>query len=59
MTHFIYSEIIKDINERKIKMKQMHRDEALEAFKIWQNKKIKLNIKWKFSLTHLSGQRQF
>jgi hypothetical protein len=33
-------------------MKQMNRDEALEAFKIWQNKEIKLNIKWKLLLTH-------
>mgnify|MGYP005711949699 CR=1 FL=1 len=32
---FIYSEINKNINSRKIKMYQMHRDEALEAFKIW------------------------
>ena len=39
---FIYSEIGKDIDERKIKMKQMNRDEALEAFKIWQNKEDKI-----------------
>ena len=38
----IYSEIKKEINERKIKMSQMNRDEALEAFKIWQNKKDKI-----------------
>ena len=38
----IYSEIGKDIDKRKIKMKQMNRDEALEAFKIWQNKEDKI-----------------
>ena len=38
----IYSEIGKEINKRKIKMKQMNRDEALEAFKIWQNKEDKI-----------------
>ena len=30
----IYSEIGKEINKRKIKMKQMNREEAVEAFKI-------------------------
>ncbi len=39
---FIYSEINKDIESRKIKMQQMHRDEALEAFKIWKNKEDKI-----------------
>ena len=39
---FIYSEINKDLKDRKIKMHQMHRDEALEAFKIWENKKDKI-----------------
>tara|TARA_B100001123_G_scaffold183602_1_gene210246 strand:+ start:82 stop:270 length:189 start_codon:yes stop_codon:yes gene_type:complete len=39
---FIYSEIKKDIYNRKIKMHQMHRDEALEAFKIWENKEDKI-----------------
>ncbi len=39
---FIYSEINKDIYNRKIKMHQMHRDEALEAFKIWENKEDKI-----------------
>ena len=38
----IYSEISKEINERKIKMTQMNRDEALEAFKIWQIKEDKI-----------------
>ena len=38
----IYSEISKEIDKRKIKMKQMNRDEALEAFKIWQNKEDKI-----------------
>ena len=39
---FIYSEINKDLENRKIKMHQMHRDEALEAFKIWENKENKI-----------------
>ena len=39
---FIYSEINKDLENRKIKMYQMHRDEALEAFKIWENKEDKI-----------------
>jgi tRNA(Arg) A34 adenosine deaminase TadA len=38
----IYSEIAKEIDKRKIKMKQMNRNEALEAFKIWQNKEDKI-----------------
>ena len=38
----IYSEINKDLDKRKIKMKQMNRDEALKAFKIWQNKEDKI-----------------
>ena len=38
----IYSEIGKDIDKRKIKMKQMNREEALEAFKIRQNKEDKI-----------------
>ena len=39
---FIYSEINKDLKDRKIKMHQMHRHEALEAFKIWENKEDKI-----------------
>ena len=39
---FIYSEINKDLEDRKIKMQQMHRDEALEAFKIWEKKEDKI-----------------
>ena len=38
----IYSEINKDKNDRKIKMTQMHRDKALEAFKIWKEKEDKI-----------------
>ena len=38
----IYSEINKDIDKRKVKMKQINREEALEAFKIWQNKQDKI-----------------
>ena len=36
---FIYSEIKKNIDERKIPMTQMMREEALKAFELW-NKKI-------------------
>ena len=35
----IYSEILKNNEDRKIPIKQMLRDEALKAFEIW-NKKI-------------------
>ena len=38
----IYTEINKDRNSRRIKMIQMHREEALEAFKIWKNKEDKI-----------------
>ena len=36
---FIYSEINKNLENR---MHQIHRDEALEAFKIWENKEDKI-----------------
>ena len=39
---FIYSEINKKIEDRKIEMTQVHRDEALKAFKIWDNKVDKI-----------------
>ena len=39
---FIYSEINKKIEDRKIQMTQMHRDEALKAFKIWDSKVDKI-----------------
>ena len=39
---FIYSEVRKEIDERKIKMIQINREEALEAFKIWQKKEDKI-----------------
>jgi len=39
---FIYLEVAKKINDRKIKMKQMNREEAFEAFKIWKNKEDKI-----------------
>ena len=39
---FIYSEINKKIEDRKIKMTQMLIDEALKAFKIWYNKVYKI-----------------
>ena len=38
----IYSEIQKNINERKIPMTQMMRDEALKAFELWDKKKDKV-----------------
>tara|TARA_Y100001970_G_scaffold267880_1_gene358415 strand:- start:1665 stop:2135 length:471 start_codon:yes stop_codon:yes gene_type:complete len=38
----IYTEINKDKKDRKIEMTQMHREEALEAFKIWKNKEDKI-----------------
>ena len=38
----IYTEINKDKNNRQIKMIQLHRNEALEAFKIWKNKEDKI-----------------
>ena len=38
----IYLEINKKVNERKIKMYQMMRNEALEAFKIWNEKSNKV-----------------
>jgi len=39
---FIYSEINKKIEDRKIQMIQMLRDEALKAFKIWDEKVDKI-----------------
>ena len=39
---FIYSEINKKIEDRKIQMTQMLRDEALKAFKIWDDKVDKI-----------------
>ena len=39
---FIYSEINKKIEDRKIEMRQMLRDEAIKAFKIWDNKVDKI-----------------
>ena len=39
---FIYSEINKKIEDRKIQMTQMLRDEALKAFKIWDEKVNKI-----------------
>ena len=38
----IYSEISKKKEDRKIPIKQMLRDEALQAFKIWSKKKDKI-----------------
>ena len=39
---FIYFEITKKIDERKIKMKQILREEALKAFEIWDKKVDKI-----------------
>ena len=39
---FIYSEINKRIKDRKVQMIQMHRDQALKAFKIWDEKQDKI-----------------
>ena len=39
---FIYSEINKKIEDRKIQMIQMHRNEALKAFKKWDEKVDKI-----------------
>ena len=39
---FIYSEINKRIEDRKVEMIQMHRDDALKAFKIWDEKTDKI-----------------
>ena len=39
---FIYSEIPKKIDDRKIKMTQMLREDALKAFEIWDKKKDKI-----------------
>ena len=38
----IYSEFKKNINERKIPMVQIMRDEALKAFELWDKKKYKV-----------------
>ena len=38
----IYSELAKKIEDRKIPIKQMLRDEALQAFKIWSKKVNKI-----------------
>jgi len=39
---FIYSEIKKNIDERKIPMTQMMRDDALKAFELWDKKTDKV-----------------
>ena len=39
---FIYSEFHKKINQRKIPMFQMMRNEALKAFELWNKKKDKI-----------------
>ena len=39
---FIYSEINKNINERKIPMIQMMREDALKAFELWSKKTDKI-----------------
>ena len=39
---FIYSELTKKINQRKIPMLQLMRDEALKGFKLWENTENKV-----------------
>ncbi len=39
---FIYSEFQKNMNERKIPIFQMMRNEALKAFELWEKKKYKI-----------------
>ena len=39
---FIYSEINKKMEDRKVEMIQMHRDDGLKAFKIWDEKADKI-----------------
>ncbi len=39
---FIYKEIAKPLNERKLKFIQMSRDQALKAFEEWTNKNDKM-----------------
>ena len=39
---FIYSEIMKKIEQRKIPVKQQLRDKALEAFRLWQRTENKV-----------------
>ena len=39
---FIYEEIARPLNERKLFTKQLLRDEALEAFKLWEDSKAKM-----------------
>lgn len=39
---FIYKEIERPVNKRKLPMLPMLRDEALEAFKAWENKEDKI-----------------
>lgn len=39
---FLYDEIGKDIDDRKIPMKQMSRDEALKVFEEWDHKTDKI-----------------
>ena len=39
---FVYSELTKKINQRKIPMIQLMRDEALKGFKLWKNTENKV-----------------
>ena len=42
MTHLFIQKFQKKNKDRKILMEQILRDEALEAFKIWENKTDKI-----------------
>jgi len=41
--HFIYEEMVLPMNERKLKIIQILRNEALPAFKLWQSYGLKTN----------------
>ncbi|WP_316736376.1 nucleoside deaminase [Pedobacter aquatilis] len=40
---FIYEELEKDMNNRSLPIKQMMRDEAMEAFKLWETSPMRID----------------
>jgi len=44
---FIYNELDKAMNERKLPIKQLLRDEAQQAFKLWQKSAMKIDTEKK------------
>lgn len=40
---FIYEELEKDMNNRSLPIKQLMRDEAMEAFKLWEQSPMKID----------------